>query len=979
MRRPQPAAEVPPLPEAADERAINVIQLETKGKEKIKEPEVMPIKKARVSEEVTGPPASMAMDEEGTSKKRKKSSSARRKITIKDFPLGSKEEQYDLIEDVSSQGPKLTWPQLLHLSPKMRRQWSKMVSTRTSKLMGAVEAKKDEDVLPILEAYIKGQRINKVYVDGGAQVCVMTEKMMHRLGMEVQGKSEFKAKMANNVSVKCVGVCRGVKITVCGIKVAVDMYVIPAKGEGYPIILGRPWLIAMNARQDWEKGTLVLRPPGKKSGEAILYNMRKGKQECLEVETSEEELSTSDSSSASDSASQSSSEYDSSLDVCGVILKEPSNDEGECSKVGLKDEELDKMLAKDLSPEEKEEFKVMLRKHPSLFISDYCEISGVTAIEHQINLKTNQKPVAQKLRRLGKIQEGALLREVKKLLQAGFIYPVEDSEWVSPVVVTPKKNGKWRICVDYKPLNAATKRDHFPLPFQDEILNEVAGHERYTVCDGYSGYFQISIATEHQKYTTFITPWGCFAYRVMPFGLTNAPSTFQRFMNYVFQPYFGKSIRVYIDDFCIYSSRVLHLARVDEGLSRLAQLGGQLNVAKCHIGESQVTLLGHVVSGAGIQVDPSKVSALLALSSPTTVRELTSFIQKVRYFGRFIHQLSQLAFPLQRLTNASVLVWSEESEKSFQEVKKVLSSLPTLLPPLWDQPFFVNPSVGSDSLGAILLQKDPKTLLMRPVYFTSRVMKETEKAYSTVEKMVLALMFATQRFRTYLLPRHFVIITIEDTFPYVLQHMDVSARISKWIVQLQEFDYTVMVEESTRAALADILTHQFKERKEKKESKKLVPPAPPTIKAIEEAFDLYFDGAYKRKEGRAAAGVVVFNPLKEKVMERGMVLPNISSNNEAEYAALLMGLEWCVSNEIQRLNVYGDSMLIVKQVQGIWSCKSDKLAAKLREVKSLLRKIKHCQIHYVGRANNQEADARASECLRAPLSELIALFFPRRR
>ena len=119
-------------------------------------------------------------------------------------------------------------------------------------------------------------------------------------------------------------------------------------------------------------------------------------------------------------------------------------------------------------------------------------------------------------------------------------------------------------------------------------------------------------------------------------------------MNHVFQPYFGKSIRVYIDDFCIYySMRALHLAKVDEGLSRLAQLGGgQLNMAKCHIGEKQVALLGHVVSESGIQADPSKVNALLALSSPTIVKELTSFIQKVRYFGRFIHQLSQLAFPL---------------------------------------------------------------------------------------------------------------------------------------------------------------------------------------------------------------------------------------------------------------------------------------------------------------------------------------------
>ena len=110
--------------------------------------------------------------------------------------------------------------------------------------------------------------------------------------------------------------------------------------------------------------------------------------------------------------------------------------------------------------------------------------------------------------------------------------------------------------------------------------------------------------------------------------------------------------------------RALHLTKVDEDLSRLAQLGGQLNMTKCHIGEKQVALLGHVVS-SGIQADPSKVNALLALSSPTTVKELTSFIQKVRYFGRFIHQLSQLAFPLQKLTNAQTLVWAEESEATF--------------------------------------------------------------------------------------------------------------------------------------------------------------------------------------------------------------------------------------------------------------------------------------------------------------------------
>ena len=123
--------------------------------------------------------------------------------------------------------------------------------------------------------------------------------------------------------------------------------------------------------------------------------------------------------------------------------------------------------------------------------------------------------------------------------------------------------------------------------------------------------------------------------------------------------------------------------------------------------------------------------------------------------------------------------------------------------------------------------------------------------------------------------------------------------------------------------------------------------------------------------------MVIFNPIHEKMMERGLVLEDVFSNNEAEYEALIKGLEWCVSNGITRLNVYGDSMLIVKQVQGIWSCKSDKLSAKLREVKGLLKRISHCQIHYVGRAKNQEAHALASECLKEAMIGAIKLQEPK--
>lgn len=138
----------------------------------------------------------------------------------------------------------------------------------------------------------------------------------------------------------------------------------------------------------------------------------------------------------------------------------------------------------------------MLREHSTLFMTKYKHIQGVHVIKHHIRLKEGSKSVAQKLRTFETVQQTALLMEVKKLLEAWFIYLVEDLEWVLPMVVTSKKNGNWQVCVDYKPLNVATKQDHFPLHFQDEILNLVSGHERYTVCDGNSDYFQIRIAKE---------------------------------------------------------------------------------------------------------------------------------------------------------------------------------------------------------------------------------------------------------------------------------------------------------------------------------------------------------------------------------------------------------------------------------------------------------------------------------------------------
>ena len=267
-------------PKNHDVRMISLGECDVKGKAKVVEVEAMPVKKSRRAERMEPTPEEVEnMEEEAESSKaskarsRKRKARSRRRIELDDFSLGKGTRAYDLLADVRAQGPKISWPQLLHLSPTVRRQWSKMVSTRPmrDRHVNAIKARKTKDIVPLVEAQINGQRISKAYVDGGAEICVMAEKLMHRLGLEVSETTKFGAKMANNVVVNCFGVIKKVKVEVCGVQLELDMYVMLVKGEGYPLILGWPWLMGMKARQDWDTGALELRPQKglQKNGRAL--------------------------------------------------------------------------------------------------------------------------------------------------------------------------------------------------------------------------------------------------------------------------------------------------------------------------------------------------------------------------------------------------------------------------------------------------------------------------------------------------------------------------------------------------------------------------------------------------------------------------------------------------------------------------------------------------------------------------------------
>jgi len=246
------------------------------------------------------------------------------------------------------------------------------------------------------------------------------------------------------------------------------------------------------------------------------------------------------------------------------------------------------------------------------------------------------------------------------------------------VVFALKKNGKLRVCVNYKALNKVIKKDRYPLPFCEEILKEVAGHKMYTFEDGYRGYHQVKIAPEDQLKTTFTTPWGTFCYTIMPFGLCNVPGTFQRLMNKVFDPFLGFFLQVFIDDFGVYSDRASHLAKFELVFQHLDSLGATLSLEKTTIGFLEGKMVGHIMSKGGVTTDPEKLDRISKLPFPTTKKALRGFIEMVGYYRRFIHMFVIKTRPLTRFMreDAPAPMEDEVSRRAFEQLKSTLQVAP---------------------------------------------------------------------------------------------------------------------------------------------------------------------------------------------------------------------------------------------------------------------------------------------------------------
>ena len=496
------------------------------------------------------------------------------------------------------------------------------------------------------------------------------------------------------------------------------------------------------------------------------------------------------------------------------------------------------IISARLSDAEEQRLLEILRKHKESIAWLIEDLKGISPsiCMHKILLEENARPTVEHQRRLNPVMKEVVRKEVLKWLNAGFIYAISDSPWVSPIHVVPKKGGftvirndrneliptrtvtGWRICIDYRKLNTATRKYHFPLPLIDQMLDRLAGHHHFCFLDGYSGYNQIAIAPEDQEKTTFTCPYGTFAFRRMPFGLCNAPATFQRCMMSMFSDLVEEVMEIFMDDFTVYGSSFEQcLNNLETVLQRCKDKHLALNWEKCHFMVTEGIVLGHKISATGLVVDQSKISIIKTLAPPTTVKGIRSFLGHAGFYRRFIKDFSKIARPLCRLLeNDTRFNFDDSCKAAFEEIKIRLVQAPIMAAPEWDQGFEVMCDASDFAMGAVLGQRKEK--IFRAIYYASRTFNEAQENYSTNEKEMLAIVFACEKFRPYILGSHVIVHTDHAAIKYLMSKKEAKPRLIRWVLLLQEFDLEIKDKKGCDNVIADHLSRVEHNETEKEEA-----------------------------------------------------------------------------------------------------------------------------------------------------------------
>nr|GEX69155.1 reverse transcriptase domain-containing protein [Tanacetum cinerariifolium] len=478
----------------------------------------------------------------------------------------------------------------------------------------------------------------------------------------------------------------------------------------------------------------------------------------------------------------------------------------------------------DLKQVEETKAKSSIEEPPELELKELPSHLEYAILEETKKLPEDYKLAVQSQRRVNPKIDEVIKKEVIKLLDVKMICPISDSPWVSPVHCVPKKGGMtivanenneliltrlvtvWRVCIDYRKLNDATRKDHFLLPFMDQMLERLAGNEFYYFLDGLSGYFQIPIDPQDQEKTTFTCPYGTFTFRRMPFDLRNAPGTFQRCVITIFHEMIEKTMEVFMDNFLVFGDSFSScLSNLDRMLKRCEDTNLVLNWEKSHFMCKEGIVLGHKISKSGIEVDREKVDVIAKLPHPTTVKGVRSFLGHAGFYRWFIQDFSKIARPMTNLLEKETpFVFSKDCIDAFETLKEKLTEASILVVPDWNLPFELMCDASDFAIGAVLGQQKMKHF--EPIHYASKKMTEAQIHYTMTEKEMLAVVYAFEKFRPYLVLCKSIVYTDHSALKYLLSKQDAKLRLLRWVLLLQEFDITIRDKKGSENLTADHLS-----------------------------------------------------------------------------------------------------------------------------------------------------------------------------
>lgn len=462
-----------------------------------------------------------------------------------------------------------------------------------------------------------------------------------------------------------------------------------------------------------------------------------------------------------------------------------------------------------LNTEERKELIKLCKQYEDIIYKPNEPLTFTSEIKHQIKT-TDDVPTYTKSYRYPYVHKEEVRRQIASMLEQGIIRQ-SYSPWSSPVWVVPKKKDasgqqKWRLVIDYRKVNEKTISDRYPLPNITEILDKLGKCMYFTTLDLASGFHQIEMDPKHIAKTAFTVEDGHYEYVRMPFGLKNAPSTFQRVMDNVLKELIGKKCLVYLDDIIIFSTSLQeHLESIKLVFEKLRQSNFKIQMDKCEFMKKEIAFLGHIITPEGIKPNPMKVDAIKNFPMPKTRKEIKCFVGLISYYRKFIKDLAKLTRPLTKcLKKGAEIIHDNEYIEAFETCKNLLTNDPILQHPDFTKPFILTTDASNFALGAILSQGTIGS--DKPICFASRTLSETESRYSTIEKELLAIVWATKYFRPYLFGRKFQIVTDHKPLTWIMNLKEPNSKLVRWRLKLEEFDYEVVYKKGKWNTNADALS-----------------------------------------------------------------------------------------------------------------------------------------------------------------------------